>query len=65
MNFKTSLTQWCDITLDNRILIITDKIQYEIAKFIQNELDNDCEIIQFEPSDLMMNRLKKLKDDDL
>ena len=65
MNFKTSLTQWCDISLDSRILIITDKIQYEIAEFFQNELDNDCEIIQFEPSDIMTNKLKELKEDDL
>ena len=65
MNFKTSLTQWCDISLDSRILIITDKIQYEIAEFFQNELDNDCEIIQFEPSDIMTNILKELKEDDL
>ena len=65
MNFKTSLTQWCDISLDSRILIITDKIQYEIAEFFQNELDNDCEIIQFEPSDILTNKLKELKEDDL
>lgn len=65
MNFKTSLTQWCDISLDSRILIITDKIQYEIAEFFQNELDNDCEIIQFEPADIMTNKLKELKEDDL
>ena len=65
MDFKTSFSQWCDISIVKRVLIITDKNQYEIAEFFQNEFDNDCEIIQFEHSDKMIGKLKTLKDDDL
>ena len=65
MDFKASLMQYCDIPSDNQVLIITDKTQYQIAEFIKNELDNDCEIIEFEPSNTLLNRLNKLKEDDL
>lgn len=65
MNFKTIFSQWCEVSSEDKVLIVTDKAQYDLANFIQQEIGTDCDVIQFAPSDAMINRIKKLRENDL
>ncbi len=65
MDFKSALTQWCYLSSDSRILIITDNIQCKTAKAIANQIPNNIEIVVIEHLDEAMEKAKRLSSSDL
>jgi len=56
------LAQWCALSADASVIIITDEAQNDLAKKIARDIPNPCTIMHYEKR---MPRLKKLRPHDL
>lgn len=65
MDFNTALSQWCCLSLDSHILIITDNSQLQIAQEIASQSRNKSNIILIEHLNEAMEQAKQLSSNDL
>ena len=62
MSRKQLLTRWCRLSKESTVHIVTDDLQYQIAKAIENGINNKCEITHLTGSNgyILDNELKKI-----
>ena len=65
MDRKQLLTHWCDLSKESIVCIVTDDLQYPVAKAIENDIENKCEIIDFSQYNNLSEKIKLLSEKDL
>ena len=65
MSQKRLLTHWCDLSKESIVYIETDDLQYRVAKAIENDIDHECEIIDYSQYDHLFEKISHLSEKDL
>lgn len=65
MSKKRLLKHWCDLSKESIVYIVTDDLQYPVAKAIENDIDNKCEIIYYSQYDNLSEKINLLSKKDL
>lgn len=65
MDFTILVNQWCDLSPDAIIWIITDGVQNQIAEAIKRDVGNRCVIQLFSPAQTITSDVKLLMPKDL
>ncbi len=65
MSRKQLLTRWCRLSKESIVHIVTDDLQYQIAKAIENGINNKCEIIDYSEYDSLSEKISQLSENDL
>ena len=65
MRRKQLLTRWCRLSKESIVHIVTDDLQYQIAKAIENGVNNKCEIIDYSEYDSLSEKISQLSENDL
>lgn len=65
MTYERLFTDWCALSAEARVVLVTDSVQLETAERIRDEMARPCEVCLYDASQWLRERLAALAPEDL